>query len=56
MIYCIEIDRRGIAEEDMVHHCDFDKEPSRTEILEEVYSLDCGYDDKYCKINYNRVG
>lgn len=56
MIYCIEIDRGGIGEENMVHHCDFDIKPSREDILEEVYSLDCGYDDKYCKIDYYQVG
>lgn len=55
MMYCIEIDRRGIGEGNMVHHCNFDGEPDRKEILEYVIELDCGYDDNYCKINYYKI-
>jgi len=55
MLYCIEVDRSGLHEENMVLHYDFDKEPTREEIIERVIAEDCGYDDHYCKVDYYRV-
>ena len=52
MLYCIEVDRGGICEEDMVLHCNFDKEPTRDEVLKLIIDEDCGYDDNYCKFEY----
>lgn len=52
MIYCIEIDRGGIGEEDVVLHNVFDTTPTREEILEVIANEDIGYDDDYCKFDY----
>lgn len=54
MIYCIEIQRE--LEEMMVEHVHYDHEPTRKEILEYIETLDCGYDDKYGKIEWYKVG
>ena len=46
MIYCIEVDRGGIGEENMVLHYKFDKEPTKEKIVELVKDEDCGYVDE----------
>ena len=56
MIYCIEIDRSGICEENMVLHYSFEKEPTRQEVLDIIEKEDCGYNDDYCRFTYHRVG
>lgn len=56
MIYCVEVDRRGIAEEDVVLHYDFENIPTRDEIVKLLLDEDMGYDDRYCKFDYYRVG
>jgi len=55
MLYCIEIKRGGIGEEDMTIHHRFEKEPTRKDVLKLIEDLDCGYDDDYCKFNYYKV-
>lgn len=55
MIYCIEIERGGIGEEDVVLHRKFDKEPTREEILKIIEEEDMGYDDEYCDFEYYQV-
>lgn len=54
-LYCIEIDRGGIGEEDMVIHEHFEREPTREEVLKVIEELDCGYDDNYCKFEYYKL-
>ena len=55
MIYCIEVDRSGLPEENMVLHHNFDKEPTRDEVKKVIKDEDCGYNDTYCSFNYYRV-
>jgi hypothetical protein len=55
MIYCIEIERGGIGEEDVVLHRKFDKKPTREEILEIIKEEDIGYEDGYCDFDYYQV-
>jgi len=55
MWYCIEVDRGGIGEENMVLHQEFDKEPTRAEIIVFLENEDCGYDDDYCKLYFYQV-
>jgi hypothetical protein len=56
MLYCIEVDRSGLPEEDMVLHHTFEKKPTREEVLKVIEDEDCGYDDNYCRFNYYQVG
>ena len=56
MLYCIEVGRGGIGEEDMVIHQEFETAPTRDEVLKFIEDEDCGYDDDYCKFNYYAVG
>jgi hypothetical protein len=51
--YCVEIRRE--CEEMMVHHFEFEGIPTREDVLKEVESLDCNYDDKYGKITFYKV-
>ena len=55
MLYCIEIDRGGIGEEDMVLHHNFETEPTREDVLKVIKDEECNYDDNYCKFHYYRV-
>lgn len=55
MIYCIEIDRSGLPEENMVVHENFKEEPTREDVLKVIDELDCGYNDAYCRFKYYRV-
>ena len=55
MLYCIEVDRSGLPEEDMVLHHRFEKEPTREEVKKVIEDEDCGYDDNYCRFDYYRV-
>jgi len=56
MLYCIEVDRSGICEENMVIHHSFLNKPTREEVVKIVEDEDCGYDDQYCKLDYYVVG
>lgn len=56
MLYCIEVKRGGIGEEDLVMHQNFPQEPTREEILNFISECDVGYDDDYCKFEYYPVG
>jgi hypothetical protein len=56
MMYCVEVDRSGLPEENMVLHYNLDKEPTREEIVKLVIDEDCGYDDNYCNVEYYPVG
>jgi hypothetical protein len=51
--YCVEVHRE--LEDVYVFHKEFDHEPTRAEILEEIDKKDCGYDDKYGKFSYWKV-
>lgn len=55
VLYCIEVDRSGLPEENMVIHHTFNKEPTREEVKQVVIDEDCGYNDTYCKFEYYRV-
>jgi len=55
MLYCIEVDRSGLPEENIVEHANFEKEPTRAEIIEYIKSLDYDYDDDYCDVEFYRV-
>lgn len=56
MLYCVEVDRSGLPEENMVLHYSFDKEPTREEIVKKIIDEeDCGYDDRYCDIEFYKV-
>lgn len=55
MLYCIEIDRGGIGEEDMVLHHNFETKPTREDVLKVIKDEECNYDDNYCKFNYYQV-
>ena len=56
MIYCFNVDRGGICEENMTLHYTLEKEPTREEVLKMIEDEDCGYDDDYCKFDYYQVG
>ncbi len=56
MLYCIEVDRSGIVEENMVIHQQFINKPSREDVLKFLLEQDIGYDDRYCSFEYHRVG
>lgn len=55
MIYCIEIERGGIGEEDIVLHKTFDKEPSYEDVQNWIMEQDMGYDKNYCSFDFYRV-
>lgn len=55
MMYCIEVKRGGIGEEDVVLHHYFENKPSRLDVLDVVDKEDLGYDDNYCKLDYYPV-
>lgn len=55
LLYCIEVDRGGICEENCVLHHRFDKEPTREEVLQVIEDEDMGYDDEYCDFNFYLV-
>lgn len=55
MLYCIEVDRSALPEENFVMHHNFENEPTREEVLRVIADEDCGYDDDYCKFEYYRV-
>jgi hypothetical protein len=55
MLYCIEVKRRGIGEEDCVLHHKFEKKPTREEIIQIIEDEDIGYDDDYCDFNFYQV-
>ena len=56
MLYCIEVDRSGLPEEDMVLHHKFDKEPTQKEVKKVIEDEGCGYKDDYCSFRYYQVG
>ena len=56
MIYCIEVNRGGIGEENMTMHHKFETEPTRDEVLKFIDDQDVGYNDDYCKFEYYPVG
>lgn len=55
IIYCIEVDRGGIGEENVVLHRSFDHEPTREEILEIIEMEDMGYEEDYCDFTFYQV-
>jgi hypothetical protein len=55
MLYCIEVERGGIGEENVTLHHRFDKEPTREEIIELIEDEDIGYDDDYCDFDFYQV-
>lgn len=55
MLYCIEVLRGGIGEENCILHRKFDKEPTRKEILQIIEDEDIGYDDDYCDVDFYQV-
>ena len=55
MMYCVEVDRSGIQEENVVIHYEFEKVPTREDIVKLLFEEDMGYDDYYCKIDYYRI-
>ncbi len=54
MIYCIEVERE--SEEMCVFHKNFDKEPSRDDVLNIILNEDLNYDDNYGRFNFYKVG
>lgn len=54
-IYCIEIERGGIGEEDLTLHHGFEKEPTKQEVLDYIMSQDIGFDEEYCEFNFYHV-
>jgi len=56
MLYCIEVDRSGLPEENLVLHHNFEKEPTREEVLKFIEDEDIGYVDDYCRFDYYIVG
>ena len=55
MLYCIEVDRSGIGEENWVIHHKFEKEPTIYEIIQIIKDEDIAYDDDYCNFEFYRV-
>jgi len=55
-IYCIEVGRGGVGEEDMVIHQEFVGEPTREEVLHFIEGQDVGYDDNYCNFSFRPIG
>ena len=55
MTYCIEIERGGIGEEDIVLHHDFTTEPTEEDVEKIVEEEDIGYQKEYCRIRFYRV-
>ncbi len=51
--YCVEIERE--CERMMVHHFEFEGEPTRDDVLKIVAELDCGYDDNYGRIRFYKI-
>ena len=54
-LYCIEVSRGGVGEEDMVLHHEFKKEPTRGDVLTFIEEEDVGYDDLYCRFTYYEI-
>lgn len=52
---CVEVDRSGIVEENLVRHYEFNVEPTREEILALLNAEDIGYDDEYCSFTFYKV-
>jgi hypothetical protein len=55
MLYCIEVDRSGIGEENYVFHHNFEKEPTKEEMIQIIKDEDIGFDNSYCKFEFYRV-
>jgi hypothetical protein len=55
MMYCIEIERGGIGEEDCVLHHDFENKPTRQEVEDWIKTQDIGYDKDYCDFEFYEV-
>ncbi|MCP4395643.1 MAG: hypothetical protein GY804_15450 [Alphaproteobacteria bacterium] len=53
MLYCIEVERE--LEKKCVLHANFDKEPTREEILNYVTEQDLKYSDTYGRLTYYKV-
>lgn len=51
-LYCIEVDRSGICEENVVIHCTFSSAPTRKDVSGVIIDEDIGYDDDYCMFEY----
>ena len=52
---CVEVNRQGIGEENMVLHYEFNIYPTREEILGLLNHEDIGYDDEYCTFRFYQV-
>lgn len=55
MIYCIEVERGGIGEEDIVLHEKFDTEPTKEDVLKFIEKEDIGFSEDYCRYKFYRV-
>lgn len=53
MLYCIEVERE--VEKMCVLHHNFEKEPTRDEVLQFILNEDLNYDDDYGKFRFYRV-
>ena len=56
MIYCVEVDRSGLCEENVTFHLNLKKEPTRDEIVKAVEDEDIGFSEEWCRIEYYKVG
>lgn len=55
MTICMEVDRGGIGEKNIVLHNDWDEMPTREEVEAYLEGEDIGYDYKYCGLKFYRV-
>jgi len=55
MIYCINVERGGIGEEDCILHEHFDITPTYEEIEKIIEDEDIGYNKDYCRFSYYMV-
>lgn len=53
--YCIEVNRSGICEENVVIHEEFESKPTKEQVVAFLESEDIGYDDNYCKFDIYEV-
>lgn len=55
MLYCIEVDRSGLPEEDMVLHVNFNAKPTKEEVFKLLEDEDIGWDKDYCAAEWYQV-
>lgn len=53
--FCLEIDRGGICEENLVWHKEFPADITKEEVVNFLKEEDIGWEDGYCEVKFYKV-